>query len=383
MSTAKTNPEAQDNSKHPIAALYQRAVWDPIVEAARAISYDFVRRPRHYRAVPEKLASILEGFRIRTGSNPEWPSAAQRADLFAPLFGDTFRAASTDLRCAAVAFTERSAEMNPDPLGDRVRDAAAAFRGYLKAIEGRVASSADSETGPVFHGAIEVFRNTEVARLFGLPPAPGGNWPLDGPLEADRASADGAFLIEEIQRLLGIRSALSQHHFILLRRVAYYGALTIAGVLGDTADWKGTDWVGALVGNAYGWESALRSPLFYNECKEKNLQPRVVSQVALDDEELKSLPTEEEVKSSGAQVAMLMGGGGAGLNCTCNTGVTRICDNPCHQASTQLQSCHTGVTYYCETGPTCTSGVTWKCDIWHVGDIGRGLVDVNHGGFRE
>jgi hypothetical protein len=368
MSEDKTSVEgASQSSRSPIAVLYQRSVLDPMVEVARAISHDFVRRPRHYRRIPEKLAAILDGFRIRTGSNPEWPSAAQRADLFAPLFGNSFRSTSTDLRRAAVAFTERKIEINPDPLEDRLRNAAVAFRAYLKPIEGQAVSAADNETGPAFGSAIEVFQNTEVASLFGLPPAPGGNWPLDGALEADVSSADGAFLVEEIQRSLVLPSAITQHQFILLQRIAYYGALTIAGVLEDGAARNEAAWVRALVRYAYGWETALQSPLFYTD-KEKHLQPRVVSQLALDDEELKSLPTEEQVKSSGVIFLQNGGGGGGGGKVTCLTGWTRICDNP-HSVDTMNHSCTYGSTWYCDTGPTCTSGVTLKCDKWLVGDV--------------
>lgn len=53
--------EASQPSLHPLAGLYQRSVLDPMVEVARTISHDFVKRPRHYRAVPENVASILEG----------------------------------------------------------------------------------------------------------------------------------------------------------------------------------------------------------------------------------------------------------------------------------------------------------------------------------
>ncbi len=374
MSNAKTNQKAQQSSKHPIAALYERSVLDPMVEVARAISHDFVRRPRHYRAVPENVAGILEGFRIWTGSNPEWPSAAQRASLFMPLFGDAFHTTSTELRCAAVALTECNAEVKPGPLEDRLRDAAGAFRAYLKGIEGQVVSTADRQTSPLFRSAVEVLRSKEVAGLFGLPPAPSGNWPLEGVLGADAAPADGAFLLEEIQRALVLRSTLTQHHFNLLQRVAHYGGLTIAGVLGDAREWNSANWVHALVRDAYGWKTALQSPLFYADDEEKNLQPRVVSKMPLDDQELKSLPTEENVRT----LAMVGGGGGVGLNNTCNTGVTRICDNPGHMPSTKMQSCHTGVTFYCETGPTCTSGFTWKCDIWNIGGI-RGLTPVDYG----
>jgi hypothetical protein len=262
-------------------------------------------------------------------------------------------------------------------LEDRVRDAALAFRAHLKAIEGRVALVANSETGPVFRSAIEVFQSREVAGVFGLPPLPGGNWPFSGALNVDDASSDGAFQIEEIQRALGlfdIRQTMTQHLFLLLQRVANYGAMTIAKALEDAAAWNRAGWVPAMVRSAYGWDKASQSALSYIEDKEKGLQPRVVSQLVLDDEDLKSMPTEEETKGSGAQIAMI-GGGGLNLNNTCNTGITRICDNPMHMASTIVSSCHTGVTYYCETGPTCTSGITWKCDKWLVADTRWGLAN--------
>jgi hypothetical protein len=378
MKPATPKTELQPSTQHPIAALYQRSVLDPMVEVARAISHDFVKRPRHYRAVPENVAATLEGFRIRTGSNPEWPNATQRAGFFAALFGDAFHSTSTDLMCAAVAFTERSVAMTPDPLADRVRDAAVAFREYLKGIEGRAVSLADSETGSVFQHAIEVFRNKEVAGLFGVPPASGGNWPFDWAVEADAASSDGAFLIEEIQQALGpfaFRPILTQHLFILSQRVAHYGAMTIAGVLGAAAGWNKTEWIGALVRDAYNWEKALQPFLSYIESQAKNLQPRIVSQRPIDDEELKSLPTEETVQ-------MLLGQQGPwGNKNTCTYGWTRVCDHP-----GPGQSCLTGSTYYCETGPTCTNGWTIRCDkpavffpggITH-GDLTQGVL-TRHG----
>lgn len=70
------------------------------------------------RQAPAALSShsggccpILEGFRTRTGNDPEWPSAPQRAHLYAPIFGDAFRTTSIDLRSAARAFAERGTEM--------------------------------------------------------------------------------------------------------------------------------------------------------------------------------------------------------------------------------------------------------------------------------
>jgi len=325
------------------------------VELARAVSHDVTSRPRHYRAVPESLAATFEGFRLRNGNHAEWPDEAQRGAVFASIFGDAFRTTSTDLHGAAVAFAERHVEMKPDPLADRVRDTAVAFRDYLKAME-EPASRADSETGSVFRSAVEVFQNKAVANAFGLPPAPSGTWPLGGAREADGAAADGAFLIEEIQRVLdssSVRPPISQHLFSLLQRVAHYGGLTIASVLEDPAQWKKDDWVLALVSNAYGWQKAMQSLLSYIEDKAKLLRPRVVSPFTLDDEELKSMPTEEQIRRLGAPIARATGGGG-GHPHSCTYGLTLKCDTG--------PTCYTGFTLKCDTGPTCTYGFTFKCD---------------------
>jgi len=358
-------PQSRQSPSHPLATFYARYVLDPLVEVARAVSYDFVQRPRQYREVPESVAEILDGFRTRTGCGPEWPSATQRAILFAGVFGAAFHVAGAELRRAAAAHAECCGEGKLESLEGQVREAATAFRGYLKSIEGRTLSAADRDTGLVFGSAIAVFRSKEVAGAFGLPPVPGDNWPVGTLSEADTASADAAYLIEEIQRSLVLSAAVTAQQLLLLQRVAHHGGLTIAAVLGDTAAWKNADWIRTLVRDAYGWERALQSGVFINNI---SALPRVISKLNLDKEELKSLPIEASARQPGIEI-MLEDGGGGVVSCTCHSGWTRICDAPSHLASTQTSSCTTGVTYYCNTGPTCTSGWTLKCDIWAVGSI--------------
>ncbi len=338
MSTWKMKP----TSLHPIAALYQCFVLDTLVEVVSAISLDFIKRPQHYQSVPENIANSLEEFRLRTGSDPEWPSAAQRAQIFAPIFGVAFRSASIDLRSAAVIFVESGTERNLIMLEDRVRDTAVSFRGYLKSLEGQAVSSANRETSSVFLSAIEVLRSEAVAGAFGLKPALGRDWPLNWAVEANAVSSDGALLIEEIQRalvLFSFQPVLSQHLVILMQRVAHYGAMTIASILENAADWNSAKWVSGLVRNVYGWEIALQSTRSEIEYTDKYLQPRVVSQVALDDEELTSLPTEEGPKRAESQLALAPGGG--------------------------MRTCFTGLTCRCDIsgpGDTCRSGWTVCCD---------------------
>ncbi|MBO0698963.1 MAG: hypothetical protein J2P46_11260, partial [Zavarzinella sp.] len=347
--------EATKSARNPLAALYQRSVLDPMVEIARALSLDFVQRPRQYRGIPEAVGGVLENFRTRIGTSPEWPDTKQREVLFASLFGDAFRTTSTDLQSAAIAFAERRVEMKPDPQEDRVRDAAVAFRDYLRGLDGPAVTRADRETATVFRGAAELFQNKEVAGRFGVSPAPGGNWPFEVAADADAASADGALLIEEIQQAIGPttgRPMITQHLYVLLQRVAQYGAQTIAAVLEDGGRGKTPDWAPALVRSAYGWATALQSLRSYIEDKQKRLAARVVSPFALDDEQLRSMPTEEDVRRRGPRPAQAQGGGGGGHSCT--YGWTLKCDTG--------PTCYTGFTLKCDTGPTCTSGFTLKCD---------------------
>jgi mersacidin/lichenicidin family type 2 lantibiotic len=246
-----------------LAGLYQRAVLDPIVEVARTIAHDLVRRPRHYRSVPENVAVILEGFRNRTGRNAEWLSATQRKNVFSSMFDVSLAECSTYMRSAVVGLAEHGIGGNPALLGP-VRDAVSAFRANLKALDGRAISEADRETGPVFRNAIEVLRNEAVAFAFGLPAAPGGTWPMDGALEADETSSNGGYLIEVIQQTLEpftTQPAMTQNRFIHLQRVAHYGAMTISAVLDDTDAWDKDERIRSLVGNAYSWEKASQALL--------------------------------------------------------------------------------------------------------------------------
>jgi len=243
-------------SELALAALYQRYALDRVIEAAHLVSHDFVRRPRQYRAVPENIAEILEEFRIRTGSNPAWLSAQQRALVLGAIFGRTFQSSSTAVRAASVAFSDRGAEKSADS-SQPVSQEAAVFRSWLKGVQGRAIFMADKETGHAFRSAIEVIKSKEVAGVFGLPPVTEDHWPLIEPGKENVDSFAGANLIIEIWRRLGVasaRSIVTPYRFMALQRIAYYGALTIEGVLNDTG---GVNHTKELVRSACGWEQAL------------------------------------------------------------------------------------------------------------------------------
>lgn len=265
-------------SRHTLGSLYQRYVLDRVVEVARHISHDFIRRPRHYRAVPENTAEILQGFRIRTGSDPAWLSSEQREVVLGAIFGRAFHSASAGLRSASVVYEDRGTDKSAD-LIEQVRNEAAAFHTYLKGIEGRAILMADKETDKVFRSAIEVIRNKEVAAAFGLPPVTEEHWPSLEPGKEDRDSSAGANLIVEVRRSLGLTSArplVTSYHFLMLQRIAHYGALTMESTLKDAGS-RSDNHTQDLARNAYHWEKALQrllSGVGQMGCLWKDLQYR-------------------------------------------------------------------------------------------------------------
>src|SRR6266540_726989 len=112
---------------HAISSIYYRSILDPIIEIARAVSHDFVERPRLYRDIPAKVAGLLESFRILTGRAPEWMSAAQRAEVCCGIFGGAFSAAAIAMRSAAVSAVEQAGSENRGLLLQTFRDSAQAF----------------------------------------------------------------------------------------------------------------------------------------------------------------------------------------------------------------------------------------------------------------
>jgi mersacidin/lichenicidin family type 2 lantibiotic len=197
-----------------------------------------------------------------------------------------------------------------------VRDVAATFRGHLQSLEPAAIADTDKRTGLVFRNAIEVFRDGSVAAAFGLPPAPGGSWPMDGGVVADAASVNAAYLIQTIQTALDpsrTQPSISQHRFIHLQRAAHYGALTITGILNGADDWDSDDRIQTLVNNSYGWEKAMEAllPLInvvrvwkdphyrhgLSACERAMISPHPSGEVDLKDAKLDPMAEQRSVES--------------------------------------------------------------------------------------
>lgn len=254
MSRQEASEGSKSSSQHALAELYRRSLLDPVVEIAHAVAHDAVRRPRHYRDVPDSTGRLLESFRSRNGNDPDWPSAAQRSALFAPFLTGAFCGGSLGVWQAARALTKPGSDENNETLVQGLRDEVATFRTCLKTLEGSGLSAVDRQTGAIFSKTLSILQDEMIARVYGLAAAPARDWDpgvIDG--------GDAAALIQEICRSLNLWKAglrMTQRRFLLLRRAAYYGALTISAILHSGKD--DANGLRGLARTACSWEQAMR-----------------------------------------------------------------------------------------------------------------------------
>jgi mersacidin/lichenicidin family type 2 lantibiotic len=240
-----------------LARLYALSTLDPIIEIARGLARDVAAHPHRYREVPDEVGGILAAFQTRLGTDPEWPNAAQRDEVYASLLGVPFASACAAVRGAAITFAEHGS--GNETLRSVFLDAAATSSAYFKTLDGQALTTGVRRTWAVFANAIRLFRTQGVVAAFGVNAAPDG-WPFDGAMDGDAAA-----LIEVLAVALGLarsRPLISQHRFMLLQRTAFHGARTLTGLLdGDASVHQKSDF-DSLMQAAYIWEKALQSLLF-------------------------------------------------------------------------------------------------------------------------
>lgn len=261
-----------ENDSHPIGELYGRWALNFLVDLAHAIAHDFVVRPRHYRAVPDEIASILADFRFKLGSDPQWPDAFQRTLSFKMLYPVCVAAAP--LRAAAMTYQGRQRETD-ESLAEAYRQSARDFREQAGTVEGAALATVSHQTASIFDNAKAVFTSPEVAQAFGLTPAPVEGWPFGG----DFSNAAAALVDEAIKTMRRVRAeaglynrisadspalrpyipavtvAMSQAKFITLQQAAYYGARMISDAMADDFTHER---FAASAGNALSWSTALQ-----------------------------------------------------------------------------------------------------------------------------
>ena len=248
-----------------IADMYERWTLDCVVELAQAVAADFVSRPRQYKDVSAAVAKSLESLWYLADTDPGFPGAAKRQMVFTPLLGPSdgkpgdkssqFHMSSAALRERARAFTERQVQTGEDNLRRAFQDAVITLRSYLVTLrDNAVVNIGDAQTANIFGVSAAVLTDTGVAGVFGRAPSSESGWPEGGTFDDN-----GARVVEEVSKALQTsRGLVSQNDFIVMQRIATFGASTLRGVLADPdpSTVQLTD-LDDLIQEAYRWKTAV------------------------------------------------------------------------------------------------------------------------------
>lgn len=248
-----------------ISDMYERWTLDCVIELAQAIAADFVSRPRQYKDVRDSTPGNLADLWYRADTDPLFPGMKKRQMIFTPLLGPSdgkrgehssqFHMSTAALRERARAFTERQVETGEDNLRRAFQDAVITLRSYLVTLrENSVVTNGNTQTRNIFDRSAEALTDDKVTRVFGRTPSPADDWPLAGTFDEN-----GARVIEEVSKALQTSVGLvPQSDFIVMQRIATFGANTLRGVLADPDPSSARlDDLDDLIQEAYRWKTAL------------------------------------------------------------------------------------------------------------------------------
>jgi hypothetical protein len=171
--------QAVTNEPHEIAGLYFYQLLDCLVDLAYQVSADFRKRPQLYRDLGG-IAPILAGLNAKYGTEVNFLSGNERAEVYLPIFGswdgsssnpsDSFPRLRDDLVRAATAFAGSALERNVVMLKEGVRTAHIPFKDYLLGLRGdSIIFSKDQALFDLTENTCyPILRNQGVAAVFGL-----------------------------------------------------------------------------------------------------------------------------------------------------------------------------------------------------------------------
>jgi mersacidin/lichenicidin family type 2 lantibiotic len=236
-------------SSTPLSDLYITRALDPLIELARALSGDFVRRPQHHARASAEEAALLTNFRLLYGKHPEWPDASQRSYASAKPFARMCQSFAA-VRLAAIRYMGDATAPGAPIARRSFVDSAEQARATLQPMEGAPISIVAETHSALLKRAVTVVSSDRMAAAFGV---------------TDMGDADGrrmysprlAYLCESMSQTLRLGWPLRQQLVSSLQRAAEHGAATIsalsAGAFADADDDRFTD----VVFSAAAWATAL------------------------------------------------------------------------------------------------------------------------------
>jgi mersacidin/lichenicidin family type 2 lantibiotic len=244
-------PSQESPPFHPLAQIYLVRSLDPVIEIARAVADDFVRRAHLYTRVPDEVAGLLMNTRVLTGKHPEWPDASQRDFTSRRVIARTCQGFG-GIRLSAIQFVQRASNAG-EPIARRsLIESAGLVRAAVQPLEGTALSTIERANTGMLQKAFAVLSSEHVSGAFGMTKIPGGEWPNG------LYSQQLAYLCESVSQSLALERPIIQPVVSILQRAGYYGAATITAVLDSSFNEAAGERVSELMQSALAWASALR-----------------------------------------------------------------------------------------------------------------------------
>jgi mersacidin/lichenicidin family type 2 lantibiotic len=240
---------------HPLAQIYFARALDPVIEIARAVSDDFVKRPQLYTRVPDDVAILLANFRSLIGKHPEWPNASQRS-YTSSKFVSRFCQGFAGIRLSAILYIQRVSDSGRPLAQHSFIESAALLRASVQPLEGTVSFAVERTNSGILKRAMSVLSSSSVSTAFGVAEVPSGDWPSGGIF-----SPQLAYLCESVSQSLALKKPIVQPTLSILQRAAHHGADTISGVLDPSFTDAASGRVPDVMQSASAWATALHELL--------------------------------------------------------------------------------------------------------------------------
>jgi mersacidin/lichenicidin family type 2 lantibiotic len=239
-----------DTISSSLADLYIVRALDPLIDLARAISGDFVRRPQHHTGASAEETAVLTNFRLLYGKHPEWPDAPQRSYASAKPFarlGQSFAAA----RLAAIRYVQGASAPGAAIAQRLFTESADQLRAAAQPMEGASLSVVAHTHWALLQRAVSAVSSDRMAAAFGVTAMGSGEG-------SQRIySAQLAYLCESMSQTLRLDRPLGQPLVSTLQRAAKYGSATIAALCAPEFDGADDDRLSEVIVSASTWATAL------------------------------------------------------------------------------------------------------------------------------
>jgi mersacidin/lichenicidin family type 2 lantibiotic len=243
-------PAKSATASHPLADIYVERALDPVIELARAVAGDFVRRPQQYTGASVEETTLLTNFRLLPGKHPEWPDEAQRSYASAKLFARLSQPFAA-VRLAAIRCLPGASAPGTALARRLFTESAELLRATVQPLEGAALSAVAETHSAMLKRAVAAVSSERMAAAFGVTDMTASEGPRG------MYSPRFGYLCDSISQTLALGRPLRQPLVSSLQRAAQHGEATIVGVCASSFADSDDNRFAEVVSSAIAWATAL------------------------------------------------------------------------------------------------------------------------------